>query len=215
MLPAEQQSLRGSYFYTRDGKAMDIDEDFLVERLAGQGKNAYRVTGRRLVRSNGTTLATDALMLNGELVQARFEWCDEIGSLSHRYQRQATWQFDESTTELPATTLLFGLLRVFTGPLMLGILQNGGSSSVISPSLSMEQGRDKLFEPGLSSRTASSQGFGDWLSADGLILAHSIRFQGGPYAETSQCWLDEHGLLLGYDWSQPAVGLWQVRLRPG
>ena len=98
--------------------------------------------------------------------------------------------------------LLFGLLRVFTGPLLLAVVEKGGKAPVLSPALPPAA---RLFEPVVSERAVQPMS-----GSPG-----SYRLQGGPYAAGCRCRLDASGLLDHYEWNQPGVGQWLVERQPG
>jgi hypothetical protein len=149
------------------------------------------------------------------LQRGSFEWTDELGSIKRNYEAEdGLWLLDGYRIDAPQHTPLFGLLRVFTGPLLLAILERGGQTQIVTPSLSAQPDRDQLLRPLLSERELRDLGIAQMQTGEVSIQARKLSFSGGPYEQASVCWIDDQGLLLGYDWEQAGVGQWQVRLNP-
>jgi len=211
MLMPEQPSLEGSYSYHLNGSPTQIEENFVINRL---GADRYLVNGARMLAGE-VRLKVCGELVNGALQQASFEWIDELGSIKREYETEnSQWLLDGSRIDAPENTPLFGLLRVFTGPLLLAMLARGGQTQIVTPSLSFEPERDQLLQPSLSEREVQKLGIADMQSGEASIQARKLSFSGGPYEQASVCWIDAQGLLLGYDWEQSGLGQWQVRLNP-
>jgi hypothetical protein len=208
MLMPDQHSLEGSYRYRLNGEVTQLTENFVINRL---GTGRYLANSARMVAGE-VRLKARSELVNGALQRGSFEWIDELGSIKRNYEAEDDlWLLDGNRIDVPEHTPLFGLLRVFTGPLLLAILERDGQTRIVTPSLSAQPDRDQLLQPLVSERTVQDLGIADMHTGKQSLKARKMTFSGGPYEQASLCWVDEQGVLLGYDWEQPGVGQWQVR----
>ena len=188
------RAMSGRYVYTLGGEPTDIKESFIVTP-AGDG--CFDIHGKRSA-GDGPRLAVEGRLEQGILVKADFAWTDEAGRVEAQFDAAGpAWRVKGRPVQIPPDGLVFGLLRVFTGPLLLAILARGGRAGVVAPQLDASRGL--LLEPAFSSREAEVQG--------GVVL-----YVGGPYAEAAECRIRPDGLLESYDWTQPGMGAWRVEL---
>ena len=201
MLPTEQREFSGRYQYRLDGCSTGIEEFFRINRSEGE---VLHIAGHR-VAPEGPRLDLQAVMQDAQLKKAKFKWSAPDRTLSCDYSTgDERWQINGQATEFSSGTLLIGLLRVFTGPLLLAIAGRGGKAQVLAPSL--ETG-GMLFQPLISTRTVEE--------LDGAPGAERcFIYRGGPYLDACRCWITADGLLSRYNWVEEEKGIWEVTMVP-
>ena len=217
---AEGERVNGRYVYRLNGLATAIREEFQAVSFA---PGMVEVQGLRQGGTEDAKLEVSGRLTEGHLLDARFGL--RHGSQhNYRHYRVASngWQIDgESTDDVPRTALLFGLLRVFTGPLLFAIEARGGVAEILTPGLQ----EHAWLEPQVSQRRVEVADERDtnWSAQVGAMAEghpttaqvnrmRHLRYLGGPY-ELCHCELDGRGLLSRYDWHQAGVGDWQVSLQ--
>ena len=211
MLAPEQHRLQGQYEYELDNQPVAITETFTVHRTE---EGDHRIRGRRVAPGGSSTLSVEGLVDRTGVQDLEVTFSGKGLVQTRRYQRDdRRYLVDGDVVEAAPGAHLFGLLRVFTGPLLLAQLAEGGTGQVISPSLDTADGGEQLLLPGVSERRVRE--------TDELLTGHfgapsnarCVEWKGGPYRIPCRCWIDPNGLLKGYDWLQPGTGNWRVRLR--
>ena len=212
----------GRYHYELDGAGTEIDETWSRRPREGGG---YFVHAQRT--APGICLVVNAECDEQGAVQCNLEWQAErhpavralyrIEESSVSCVRQwpgsdtETWEFTyEESREVP---LLLPLLRIFTGPVIAGLLARGGEGPVLVPSISDPGDRAKLLAPATSVRGAAVVDGDDAIELFGRkYRCRRCLFTGERYDESASFWLSDDDILLRYRWQQPGVGDWVVSL---
>ena len=137
---------------------------------------------------------------------ASLYWENATGRYSANYALQGDgvrWNLEGDTPQellFDRPTCFFPLMRVFSGETLLTIVENGGRSQVLVPSIKTPEQRDSLFQPLLSERTVERL-------PDG-----AYHYRGGEYDDGARYELNASGLLQRYAWQQSEGEFWEVEL---
>lgn len=129
--------------------------------------------------------------------------------LRHQVNNEAVTEHKIDAHEVD---LLFPLLRVYTGPMLRGLLDSGGSALVLVPRLDCFDTPELLLTAAVSERRVESLGRDDFEIGSESVACDKLRYHGGPYIDGATCWLDGERLL-GYQWQQSADVTWSVTLK--
>lgn len=220
---------QGRYEYSCDGRAMPVQDDWQLGRDA---QDRQLLVSRRMVGDQGHGIEVRALMTAGMVTDCRVLWKDEVDEVSAHYRVvpgggalvsiddpiEAEWTgpngLQHSVLEGQAR-LLFPLMRIFMGPLLMRLSDMEFGCEVVAPDIVDPSQRGKLLAPRVSHRRAqiladdaNIQGVHD-LGPDVSVFS----YQGDEGERDAYCYVDQRGLLVGYDWPSSTGRLWQVRLR--
>ncbi|WGL17582.1 hypothetical protein PVT68_04640 [Microbulbifer bruguierae] len=220
---------QGRYQYSCDGRIMPVQDDW---QLGRDELGRQLLISRRLVGEQGHGIEVRALMLAGLVSECRVTWKDEVDQVNAHYRLrppagaqpqmgnpvEAEWTgpngLQQSTLE-GHNRLLFPLMRIFMGPLLLRLCDMEFGCEVVAPDIVDPSQRGKLLAPRVSHRRASIvandahiQGVHD-LGPDVSVFS----YHGDEAERDAHCFVDQRGLLVGYDWPSSTGRLWQVRLR--
>lgn len=198
--PDERVLTQGAYRYRLNAKQTEVREPWVRYQL---GDN----TVTRTLRSDGHTFLLGVKAWGEAGVEfASFYWENPAGRYSANYAFQGNsvrWNLEGDRPQqklFGQPTCFFPLMRVFSGETLLAIVENGGRSQVLVPSIKTPERRDSLFQPLLSVRTVSRL-------PDG-----AYDYRGGEYDDGARYELTESGLLGRYAWQQSEGELWEVEL---
>ncbi|WP_226662802.1 hypothetical protein [Microbulbifer aggregans] len=220
---------QGRYQYSCDGRDMPVQDEW---QLGRDDEGRQIVVSRRLVGEQGHGVEVWAQMASGFVRECRVLWKDEVAEVSAHYRVaapdgemaamghpiEAQWTgpngLQHSVLE-GQNRLLFPLMRIFMGPLLLRLCDMEFGCDVVAPDIVDPSQRGKLLAPRVSHRRAqivasdaNIQGVHD-LGADVRVFS----YQGDEAERDAHCFVDQRGLLVGYDWPSSTGRLWQVRLR--
>ncbi len=220
---------QGRYQYSCDGRSMPVQDDWQLGRDA-QGRQL--LVSRRMVGEQGHGIEVRALMDKGLVTECRVSWKDEMDEVNAHYRLvpangevaslgdaiDVDWTGPNGPQQKlleGENRLLFPLMRIFMGPLLLRLCDMEFGCEVVAPDIVDPSQRGKLLAPKVSHRRASVmpgdaniQGVHD-LGPDVTVFS----YQGDEAERDAHCFVDQRGLLVGYDWPSSTGRLWQVRLR--
>ncbi|MFI2811702.1 MULTISPECIES: hypothetical protein [Microbulbifer] len=220
---------QGRYYYSCDGREMPVRDYW---QLGRDEADRQVLISQRLVGSERFGLEVGAVLDRGLVTECELSWRDEVDEVTARYRLlgegpgaqmlgndiEAHWSGPNGPQEARVggrSRLLFPLMRIFMGPLLLKLEQCERGLEVVSPDIVDPSQRGKLLAPRVSHRTAramSSVGTNQGAHELGPDVVGYI-YQGDEAERDAHCYVDERGLLVGYDWPSSTGRLWQVRLR--
>ncbi len=220
-MPAEPVD-SGVYHYRLNGQATGIEERWQRYR---HPSGAWQVSSSR--RVPGLDLCVDARLSAGLVSRFDVAWCQHGGPRLRAGYELATDRVtvSRSLASQPATTedlvfagsappLLFPLMRIFTGPLIAGLLRSGGRGAVVLPFIADPADHSRLLRPVLSEREARVVEEGVELELDGARLqCRRCEYLGDQYGPGARFWLGPDDLLVRYQWQQSAQQHWDVCLQ--
>lgn len=205
---------RGSYIYRLNGEPAPVEESWEISNEAGavQYWNSERIAG-------DTRISVAAEVENGKVRQCGIRWKSGAAVAIDATYRDTpdglAWRRTQgeeigSGVVSGEATILYPLMRVFTGLVIAQLAQRGGEGPVLVPDIGSSE-VNRLLLPDLSQRRVALQGddrLPDW--------PHCQRWQfiGGRYDNTAAFWLDSDNRLLRYQWQQSPGQLWEVELAP-
>ncbi|MCX2800769.1 hypothetical protein OQJ68_03115 [Microbulbifer thermotolerans] len=220
---------QGRYHYSCDGRAMPVQDSWQL----GEDTEGHRIViSRRLVGEEGFGMEVCARFCEGLVSDFRIRWRDQVGEENARYRLchdagqkprlgdpiAVDWtgpNGPQSASVEGAGRLLFPLMRIFMGPLLLKLETFREGLEVVSPDIVDPSQRGKLLAPRVSHRSARPLA-GDAATQGAQELGDNVCgyiYQGEEAERDAHCYVDERGLLVGYDWPSSTGRLWQVRLR--
>lgn len=209
MATVEAQDLRssGCYLYKTNGETVAREpwsvrtdsngvRHVVAERDAGAFGVQIRVTAKSYPNGNSNAQLELRSAHDGPL-RKQAQYRVHGGVVSWRENEGQDWQIVG-----PHGAHFFGLMRIFTGDMVLALHKMGGQGAVIVPSI-VSLGRDEtVFKPLMSERTVVK--VADEKSAFDL--------SGGAYEAPARLFLDQDGLLQHYDFTDAAGQKWDCSL---
>lgn len=203
--------MRGTYLHEHRGRI--VARETFARTMGPDGH--VTTTGERHAPDHAVCLGVAArATADGAVGEAVFNWREAPDGPTIAAARWL-WDADRvlcsrdgepDTAVSPAPPfVVFPLLRAFTGPAVLRLLELGGEGTWITPDIADPSNRERLFTPHLSTRRA-------WRDAAEPRFAW---LEGGPYATPARLALDEAGALLSYAFTPAGLGVddtWLVRL---
>jgi hypothetical protein len=212
----------GSYQYLLNGEPTAITETWSRLRQA---------CGQVIISSTreapGITIAVTATANAGLVGNCELSWTTAAGlSIKAEYilqgtalsvvRRQGDGPAERTEIELEESgpLLLSPLMRIYTGPVIAGLLASGGQGTVIVPAIGNPDDESALLRPRISQRQARVLEPWVELDRDGAIAYCRVcKYTGDQYGAGSRFWLAEDETLLRYQWQQAPGQLWDVRLK--
>lgn len=212
----------GEYRYLLNGEATAITETWTRQALPG---GQHRITSRR--SAPGVEITVDAVLGRGLVTSCVITWQSDGTSVQADYVwRENTLDClrlldgspvneQQVACEQGDLLLLFPLMRIFTGPLITRLLDNGGTGQVVVPDIRHVNDSDGLLRPLLSQRKAHLLEEGVALDIDGETMPCRLcEYTGEQYGSGSKFWVGECETLLRYQWQQGPGQHWDVWLEP-
>ncbi|MCY4427984.1 MAG: hypothetical protein OXC05_13285 [Halieaceae bacterium] len=221
----------GQYAYSCNGKPQAIHESWSVcgepgsllrivsERSTDSGQFSLRVNGLYRLAAKESARFFRLRNYEPELVELAFTNSD--GEVTASYQAldgRLRLQRSVNAKEIfPATVmeslLLFPLLRIFTGPIVRKLHAVGEFAAVCVPDIRPGRNLDALLTPLISQRRARLLRRGRKEIDGRHIGADCFEYRGGEYPPGTLFWVDDHDVLLGYEWKNHDGETWQVQLQ--
>lgn len=212
----------GAYHYRLNGQDTAIEERWQRYRYAS---GAWQVSSTR--RAPGLELRVEAQLSAGLVSRFDVAWCQQGGpQLRAGYELAADRvAVNRCLAPQPAISedlvfagsappLLFPLMRIFTGPLIAGLLRGGGRGAVVLPFIADPADHSRLLRPVLSEREARVVEEGALLELAGARLqCRRCEYLGDQYGPDARFWLGPDDLLVRYQWQQSAQQQWDVCLQ--
>lgn len=213
----------GVYHYRLNAQDTAIEERWQRYRHAS---GEWQVRSSR--RVPGLELRVDARLSAGLVSRFDVAWCQAGGpQLRAEYDLVADRVVARRClAPQPATTedlvfagsatppLLFPLMRIFTGPLIAGLLRGGGRGAVVLPFIVDPADHARLLRPVLSEREARVVEEGVELELAGARQqCRRCEYLGDQYGTGDRFWLGPDDLLVRYQWQQSAQQHWDVYLQ--
>lgn len=199
----------GEYHYYENGKLRNIVEPWSLYRGSG---GEFFISSQRLVKDAGICIEVEAALVDGRCQQALLSW-HQNGSeqgASYRFNARGLEELlrDGSREAVaPQFDLFFPLMRVFTGPLLVNLLQRS-PAKVLVPWIKDPAQRELLFTADISER--SVEHVGRMQVSDGEV--QMLEYNGGQYEQAANCILADGAWLQAYSWKMRQDALWEVRL---
>lgn len=212
----------GAYEYRLNGALTPIRERWLRRRREGGG---WLITSSR--NAPGVELAVEATADAGRVTDFEVNWRGEGQpgitacysllpdrvSVTRSRGGQVTERREIEIAPGLQAPLLSPLMRIFAGPLIARLLENGGAGAVIVPDIRDPQAPETLLLPLLSERQAELMDADSALLVEGVsVPCRRCSYHGDQYRPGTQFWLGANDVLLRYEWRQ-AQQHWDVRLR--
>jgi hypothetical protein len=215
--------MNGSYHYWMNGTRTDITETF---RITTAGTSATVIESQRHAEAFGSQIKVTAHYMADQLLHFAVEWQNTTPGAIR--EARAHYQFDTDNIHVrrlldgrvfhehlprPHAFTVLPLLRVFTGRAIRQAyaLGRGGKVPVLVPNIKDPADAIQLLALELSLRSVTHLGSDTLSIADQEQPAEVFNFQGGSYDQIAKFWVDEHDILLKYEWQQGDV-FWEVRL---
>lgn len=214
----------GRYHYLLNGQATKVDESWSIE-----GELATQCKVSSLRYAPGVEIEVSAQLSGGVVQHFTADWrSDSAKTLSVQYllepdrvlvSRRAARSAKQEVIEVrlesvSSQSLLFPLMRIFTGPLIARLLELGGAGTVILPDINDPANTGQLLRPLSTQRRAMLIGDEVLLSPDGVALqCRCVEYIGDQYAAGSRFWLAQDDLLVRYQWQQSDHRQWDVWLQ--
>jgi hypothetical protein len=212
----------GVYHYRLNGRDAAIEERWQRYRHA---HGEWQVSSSR--RVPGLDLRVDARLSAGLVSRFEVAWCQAGGpqlragyelaadrvTVRHRLAPQPATS-EDLVFAGSAPPLLFPLMRIFTGPLLAGLLRGGGKGAVVLPFIADPSDHSRLLRPVLSEREARVVEEGAELELAGARLqCRRCEYLGDQYGPGDRFWLAPDDLLARYQWQQSPQQHWDVCLQ--
>ena len=213
----------GVYHYSLNGESTAVRERWQRRRHAS---GQWLVTSTRT--APGVEIAVEARVADGVVMSFEIGWLAQGKSELRWEYRLAPDRVlaDCSAGDAPLRreevafpagskiALLSPLMRIFAGPLIARLLDNGGRGAVVLPYIADPTAQSRLLQPVLSDREARV------LESDlelelpgGRFRCRRCEYLGDQYGPGSEFWLAEDELLVRYQWQQSPDQHWDVWLQ--
>ena len=217
---AEVAAARGEYRYLLNGEPAAVSETW---RLRGSPEGECQIASERA--AHGVVIEVEAHLSAARVTWFEATWREEGARAVHALyvlrdnavmvsRRQGDDTLEEKEIpvhQMESPPLLFPLMRIFTGPLIAGLLDRGGRGAVILPYIADPAAATRLLEPQVTQRQARVLERQVLQMPDGSeALARCCEYSGDQYGIDSRFWLGEDNLLLRYQWRQDAARSWDV-----
>jgi hypothetical protein len=217
---SEVAAARGEYRYLLNGERAAVSETW---RLRGSLGSECQVASER--QAQGVAIEVEAHLSAARVTWFEAAWREEGAAVIHALyvlrgnalmvsRRQGDDVLEEEEIPVPqveSPPLLFPLMRIFTGPLIAGLLQRGGRGTVVLPYIADPAAAGRLLQPQVSQRQARVLERQVLRLPDGSeAQARCCEYSGDQYGIDSRFWLGEDNLLLRYQWRQDAARSWDV-----
>ena len=197
----------GRYDYFLNEAPIDVYETFRITRDDGL---ATVISSERVANAFGSHLRVDARLKDRAYDQVEITYtssgAERIRTANLRVKFHASTAEAERVVDdlsihqrinLPDEYLFLPLLRVFTGKVIIQLLEK--PLSVLIPNIRDPQDAENWFALGFEER---------WSVQDG----DAFNFLGGRYDDTARFWINNDGLLTRYIWNEKENLRWDVRL---
>lgn len=213
----------GKYHYWMNGTQADITESF---RIFSNGTADTVIESFRHAETFGSRINVIAHYTEHRLTRFNVEWENKnpnaVQFANAHYQfienkiivnRNIDEQAFLETLPMPEIFTVLPLLRVFTGKAIRQsfALGNGVRIPVLVPNIKNPNDNVQLLTLELDLRSATKLESETITIADKKHQADLFNFHGGNYDQSAKFWIDEHDLLLKYEWQQGDV-FWEVKL---
>ncbi|MEP5568848.1 MAG: hypothetical protein ABJN62_13495 [Halioglobus sp.] len=217
----DQDENQGRYRYYLNGDLAEIDETWQCERLpCGQFnvRSSRKVSGLTIdvqatVGAVGTRACKVSWSATGRPVIAASY---EVDGDRIAFMRSVGPDATHNSSHLPVlngASVLYPLMRVFTGPAIRQIAEQGGEGTVLVPSISSPDHAESLLLPDISTRAVTALGECQLTKMNGEAVNCTLwQFVGGQYGNEARFWLNENDLLQRYCWDQSDSVRWDVHL---
>jgi hypothetical protein len=205
----------GSYRYTLNGKATEVEEHFEVTRTDRGWTLQSTRTAPGSTRLHAEAEGTDdrdstcTLSFRSDTIEETNAVYELVGGqLAVSMNRQARRGIE---ADVVGVAVLSPLLRVFQGPTVAETIRAGGRRPVLIPRLDPGEPAS-LLTPLVEIRTAERLGVEAVGDGDDETLWRRCRYLGGNYDDRADFWLDERDRLVRYRFPQSEDQLWEVEL---
>ena len=202
----------GDYVYRCNGEMQAVSEPW-SHHFCG---DTHIIRARRLALEHGVEISTmcqaskDWSVLNSAEINA--EITREDVSSSHDLSLEvgkndisSVWQGAEITH---AADCCFPLLRIYMGGVLKALHASGGKGQILIPNIGDPSDKDRFLQPTVTTRSAKLVRT-EKKRVDGKdITADLYDYTGDQYDSGSLFWLDEHGVLIAYEWQQSVQNKW-------
>ena len=213
----------GKYFYWMNGKLTDITETF---RIISNGTSDTVIESERNAPTFNSRIAAKAFYKNEHITQFEVEW--QNGNEGAVQFANAHYQFTSDnilvtrdidgghfleTLPRPEIFTVLPLLRIFTGKAIRQTFElgNGQRVPVLVPNIKDAKDKVQLLALEMDMRSANHIGQETVRIDKKEFIADTFNFTGSSYDETAKFWVDEHDILLKYEWQQGDI-FWEVKL---
>lgn len=211
----------GRYLYFLNDELTEVKESFQCEPTA---------SGQLFLRStrevSGLTISVVAWIDAGVVIAFELDWDSgdapvikasySLRGDSIEYSRSVGGTVTHAKAVIAGehvSPILYPLMRVFTGSVMRQLATDGGSCSVLVPSISQPDSPKNMLLPDITKRRVVALGDCELQHVDGASIQCSLwQFIGGQYGADARFWLDESNHLQRYCWRQDNTRQWDVRL---
>ena len=217
---------RGAYRYRCNGTTAEVEENWENRLENGQ----LHVRSQRLAHSAGIRLEVSSIQQASQFRECNIVWSSDSAERQLTIAAHYDFQPDRTVIQVdgpqgtlhfeePAEDSLFApLMRIYTGQLITGLVEAGGSARVLVPWIRSPQDIERLLTPDYSDRQTDA-GKPTVLHLDGQDLpCREFNYHGGEYQPGTRFWVDDAGVLLRYCWQQDPETFWEVDLvdyKPG
>jgi hypothetical protein len=214
---------RGRYRYLRNGEDTRIEEFYSVR---GPYTGDCQISSWR--RAPGVLIEVDATLEQGRVntfdvswhgdgspqLHANYRLCETGIQVWHRAGDREP-QMQALPVASDVTPLLSPLMRIFVGPVIARLLDQGGAGEVVVPFIGKPDVIDDILKPQISLRQASLLDPVATLRRDGQSLTCRLcEYTGDQYVPGTRFYLDDDDRLLRYQWQQDEATEWDVWMAP-
>lgn len=217
----ERFGASGQYVYEQDGKPGGIHESWTIHHLPDASR-LVRVDHDARKSAFGTSLLLEALVASGRIQRFDLQFFNPNGSQVK--QARASYQLSEDRVHvsrqintdwqplqeilLPPGRVIYPSMCIFTGSVIRQILEQGGREvAVLTPDIAPPDLQGVL-APELDYRSAELVGTETLNQAGNTTSAAHYRFIGSNYNPECSVWLDDHDILIAYQYQS-----WRVYMK--
>jgi|GEM_PF-5028723 len=202
----------GEYIYRLNGDRQAVSEPW-SHHTCGSEKI---IRSRRLALDHGVEISTMCKASEDwnaiESAEISAEITREAGSSSHDLSLDiesgkitSVWQ---DTEEDHAAYCCFPLLRIYMGGVLRALHASEREDQVLIPNINNPNDQDGFLKPVITTRSATLLRT-EIKNADGRDMKAALyEYTGDQYDAGALFWVDEHGVLIAYEWQQSAEQSW-------
>ncbi len=212
---------RGLYQYFCNGESSGIEETWEVREEGDE----RRITSVRFARPVGITLRVSSIELAGRFTHCSFHWRRRLAegavelSADYRFDDQGLVVHvhdgtEETLLREPEKDFLFlPLMRIYTGPVIEALCEQGGSAEVLVPWIVDPDKTTRLFHPSYSQAQAKLVADSKALVDGQKLDCRQYEYTSGEYPRGTRFRIDDQQVVLAYSWQQDRSTLWDITLR--
>jgi hypothetical protein len=211
----------GSYVYRCNGESAGVEERWQITCSS----STRLIQSKRLAPALGLTLEVNSAESADIYTQCIIQW--QLAGNEKTLDASANYEFfddeilitrhvndEQEERRMPLDNFAFSpLMRIYSGRVIRELEAGGGNGRVLTPWIRDHTQHDELLWPLFSDRQVKLLGEESIQIDQSDIACQKFEYTGGEYGAGTHFWLDQHDVLLRYQWEQDKNARWEINLQ--